>query len=251
MKIRQPSRRKPQTPKVAGVEGGTETEGHLVLRDETGAVVHTSPPEVTESLRYMVARMRLQDGLEFPGRLGLTSTVRGEGVTFVCRSLALVLSQDSARRLCIVDLNWWNPSTWRGSTPRSGIAEVIRGSASLDEVLVPTGNLGLQFLPAGTTRGPERALLANSPDLAKVFVALADRFDYVLIDLPALTATSEALTLAETSGEIALVIGQGGIPESQIKEAVGDLGTTPLAGVIINRSASKVPAPLLRRFVVA
>src|SRR5947209_5435136 len=63
-------------------------EGELTLVDDSGEAVHVALPPVTESLRYMLARLRL-DEIELPARLGLTSAISGEGVTYVARSLAL------------------------------------------------------------------------------------------------------------------------------------------------------------------
>src|SRR4051794_15706978 len=61
----------------------TDTDGRLTLATETGEVVQIVPAPVAESLRYMMARLRLGDGVDMPERLGVTSTIAGEGVTFV------------------------------------------------------------------------------------------------------------------------------------------------------------------------
>src|SRR3954454_19745865 len=69
----------------------TPTDGSLSLVDETGEIIQVTPAPVVESLRYMLARLRLGDAGELPDRLGITSAIRGEGVTFLSRALALVL----------------------------------------------------------------------------------------------------------------------------------------------------------------
>ena len=79
----------------------------------------------------MFGRTRMRAGGEFPDRVGVISAVSGEGVTFVARSLALVLSHDAARRVCLVDLNWWSPSSWGAEDALGGIADVVRWSARL------------------------------------------------------------------------------------------------------------------------
>jgi len=222
-------------------------EGELTLVDESGDAIHVALPAVTESLRYMLARMRL-DEIEVPVRLGLTSAITGEGVTYVTRSLALVLTNDAARNVCIVDLNWADPSEWsNGVVPEAGLAEVIRDSLPLDEALVPTGNLGLSFLPAGTASIAERPVLANSTELREVLSELSERFHHVLLDLPAVHATSEALTLAEYSNALALVVNQGVTPESQVKSALDQLSGVETLGIILNRSVSKIPRIVRRR----
>ncbi len=63
----------------------------------------------------------------------------------------------------------------------------------------------------------------------------------VLLDMPAVLAASEALTLAENIGGIAVVVNQGVTTEEQIKSALEELSGLPVLGVILNRSSSKVP----------
>jgi Mrp family chromosome partitioning ATPase len=193
----------------------------------------------------MLARLRIGDGSELPERVGITSAVSGEGVTYICRSLALVLNNDANKRVCVVDLNWSSPSQWPDAG-RPGVAQVLEGVASLDDVLVPSGNAGLTFLPSGTTSVFDRPLLANNPRLDKVFLELADNFDHVLLDLPAVQATSEALTLAERAGAVAVVVSQGVAPESQVRDALDELHGVKVLGVILNRASSRVPAVIRR-----
>jgi Mrp family chromosome partitioning ATPase len=236
----EPARKTIRSENIAG------PDGDLTLLDQAGGVVHLAPPPVTESLRYMLARSRLGGG-ELPDRLGFTSALRGEGVTFVCRSLALVLTNDAASRVCIVDLNWWAPSGWPGDEERAGISDVIDGSVSLEQALVTTGNPGLQILPAGATTVMDRPVLANSPDIEKILLELSETFDHVLLDLPAVHATSEALTLAENCGSIAMVVNQGVTPADQVKSALDELSGVPVLGVILNKSSTRVPRLIRRR----
>ena len=229
--------------------GAVDDDGRLVLLTSSGAVAHVSPEAVTESLRYMLARLRLGDSGELPERLGLISAVSGEGVTYVVRSLGLVLATDAARRVCLVDLNWWSPSPWPGDADSvPGIADVLRGTVSLERALMDTGNPNLSILPAGVLTPTERPALAQSEELEKVLVALSERFDHVLLDLPAVNLTSEALTLADNSRAVAVVVNQGVTPEAQIKVALEQLSGVVVLGVILNRSSTKVPRLIRRRF---
>jgi len=221
-------------------------DGELTLFDEAGELVHIAPPAVTESLRYMLARLRL-DEIELPSRLGLTSAISGEGVTYVTRSLALVLTNDAARNVCIVDLNWADPADWTGGAPEAGLAEVIRDSLPLERAFVTTGNLGLSFLPAGTASIAERPVLANSPELGQILAELSHSYHHVLLDLPAVHATSEALTLAEHSNALAFIVNQGVTPEGQVKSALDQLSGVDNLGIILNRSTSKIPGFVRRR----
>jgi Mrp family chromosome partitioning ATPase len=224
----------------------------LTLLDAAGVSVHVTPAPVTESLRYMLARMRLGDAGELPERLGLTSAISGEGVTFLARSLALVVANDTGRQVCLVDLNWWAPPSPLGYLANaSGVAQVIQGTLSLENAIVSTGNPNLWVLPAGPTAISERPQLVHGPELEKILVTLSETFDHVVLDLPAIAATSESLMLAETSRSLAVVVSHGVTPEGEVKSALEHLSGVTVVGVILNRSSSKVPRFIRRRLTGA
>jgi Mrp family chromosome partitioning ATPase len=223
-------------------------DGSLSLVTEGGTTVHVASPTVTESMRYMLARLRTGDSVDIPHTIGVTSTIAGEGTSYIARSLALVLANDVARRVCLVDLNWWSPSPWGDSTAEHpGIAEVIRDGLPLEDMLLATTTPNLSVLPAGTATAAERPPFAHSPELNKAILELSAQFDHVVLDLPALTATSEALGLAEASGAVAFVVDQGVTPEAQVKAAIEELQGVTLLGVILNRGTSKIPGVIKRR----
>ena len=92
-----PKRAAPRPPIQLAETGATD--GSLSLVTESGTVIQLIPVPVAESLRYMMARLRLGDGVDLPERIGVTSALTGEGTTFLARSMALVLSNDAARRV--------------------------------------------------------------------------------------------------------------------------------------------------------
>ena len=110
----------------------------------------------------------------------VTSAIRGEGVTFVARSLALVLAHDAGKRVCLLDVNWWSPGIWPGKDPNlAGVADVIRGTVALRDALIETDHPMLEILPRGATRSSERPVLANHPELRRVLDELSGEFDHV------------------------------------------------------------------------
>jgi Mrp family chromosome partitioning ATPase len=219
----------------------------LVLRSQGGELLHVSLPPVTSTLRATIARLRLAN--ELPQRLGLVSAIRGEGVTFISRSLALVLANDTGKDVCIVDLNWRAPAAWGSEVDGGrGLADVLRGTASVNEVLVPTGNPALSILPAGESVLEEHPIFASSPELGMALEDLDRRFDHVVLDLPALHVASEALTLAAEADAVAVVVRQGVTSEGQVQAALEQLDDVPVLGVILNAFATKVPNVIMRRF---
>jgi len=221
----------------------------LTLHDQHGNEIHTASAPVIASLRSLVARLRVGDGI--PARIGVISAIKGEGVTSVVRSLALVLASDAAKRVCIVDLNWWSPADWPAAGEQGGMAEVLSGRLPLAQALVPTGSPSLFVVPAGAASILERPVLASGPELGPILATLTASFDHVLVDLPAVHATSEALTLAEHAGALAVVVRQGITSESQVKAALDELSGVPMLGIVLNAASTSVPSPILHRILGA
>jgi Mrp family chromosome partitioning ATPase len=225
----------------------TATGDTLVARSHSGDLLHVALPKVSSALRATVAKLRL--GGELPYRIGVVSALRGEGATFISRALALVLANDTREKVCLVELNWRHPAKWSpGFDARAGIADVLRGTASLDEALAVTSDSSLTILPAGHAAIEEPPVFASSAELEQVLDELERRFDQVVIDLPAINATSEALTLAAYADAVALVVRQGVTSDTQVRLALEQLEGVPVLGVVLNAFETKVPPMIARRF---
>jgi len=224
--------------------------GALVLRNQTGSLLHVALAPVASTLRATVGRLRLDD--ELPQRISVVSAIRGEGVTFISRSLALVLANDTGNEVCLVDLNWRAPGKWSPEIDdHPGLADVLRGRVSLQKALVPTGHPALTILPAGEATLEEIPVFAAGSGLGDVLEELDRRFEYVVLDVPALHAASEALTLAAQADAVAVVVRQGVTSDGQVKSALEQLGAAPVLGVVLNAYATAVPNSVLRRVPTA
>ena len=179
------------------------------------------------------------------------ATIRGEGVTFIGRSLAVVAAHDWSRRVCMVNLNWSSRERWdSGVDNRLGIADVLRGDADLDDVIIPCTDPPLSIVPAGEANAREIAVLASSPELDRVLDELDRRFDHVVTDLPAVHTASESLTLAAHSDALIMVVRQGVTTEEQVRKGLEQLDGVPVLGVVLNDYATSVPGSIARRLPV-
>jgi Mrp family chromosome partitioning ATPase len=232
--------------RTGGRRSGRGGDVPLALRSRAGELLHVSLPVVSSTLRATIARLRLAD--ELPATLGVVSAMRGEGVTYISRSLALVLANDSGADVCVVDLNWRTPAAWGGTIDtRPGLADVVRGTASLDDVIVPTAERALSIVPAGRTTLDEVPVFAAGSTLASVLADLGRRFDHLVLDVPALHAAPEALTLAAHADAVAVVVRQGVTAESQVASALDELDGVPVLGVVLNDYSTKVPKFIMQR----
>lgn len=250
-------RRKKKRKRGTGApRGGTWTgdvelsNGGLALADRDGALIQYAPPEMTAGLRYLVARLQRETGAEIPKRVAFTSTLSGEGVSVLARSFAAVLGHDTGRRVCLVDLNWWtfDRRTYRRSEDVHGLYEVLWMDKPLDAVLIETQSPQVTYLPAGSAPRAARPTLAQHPRLGDALEELAGRFDHLVLDVPAVSATSDAIALTQFSDQVVFVVRQGVASRSQMRTALDDLGDTRPVAAVLNHTSTSIPGPLRKLF---
>jgi protein-tyrosine kinase len=246
-----PSRKKKGWAAKTWDEFGNTGDGGLAVVSEDGVLMHRAPPPVTGAVRYFISRVLLEETTGPPPRLAVTSALRREGVTFVTKSLGAVLAYDHPFQVAVVDLNWWSSRRRKGKDketdevePLAGISDVVDSGAAIDDVVIRTSNPRLSFVPAGEVQVSRRPGLARSDELAETLDELEKRFDILLLDVPAIRATSDSMNLVRLSEDFVLVVRQGVTTENQVKEALNDLGRASPLGVILNKYKTSIPRRL-------
>ncbi|MEM7118244.1 MAG: CpsD/CapB family tyrosine-protein kinase [Chloroflexota bacterium] len=222
-----------------------QTRPSLVLPHPDGSALMEFPVEVIDSVRRLVARVGRDSA--FPERLALTSALRQEGTTFISRALAATLAHDLGATVCVVELNWWWPSEWGTAvSPTHSLASVLSGQASLDEAILHTGWPNLAVLPAGKIDATRRSMLAHSSVLRELIAELDARFDHLILDIPAILATNDAMPLASLASACSLVVRQGITSIEDTKSALDDIAHLEVLGIIMNQVELATPAALLK-----
>jgi Mrp family chromosome partitioning ATPase len=249
----------------------------LTLRTADGAPLYTFPPDVVDSMRHMETSLLYQNAL--PARISMIAALRDEGVTYTTLALATTLAYDLAVRVCVVELNWWSPSVRtqplseneltesssrklrRAKKQRTGnsssntesediatqasgttgLAAVLMGNATLDETLIQTAFPNLMLLPAGNLSPAQRPAMARHDTLKVCIEQLSRRFDHILLDIPAILATSDAIALASLGTSCCLVIRHGVTPMSNVHRALEDTKHLPMIGVVLNQTRMHLP----------
>jgi Mrp family chromosome partitioning ATPase len=201
---------------------------------------YSVPAEVVSGMRHMLTRM-VTSG-QWPRVAALTSALREEGVSYTALALSAVLSQDTNASVCLVDTNWYWPSVPVADSP--GLAAVLYGELALDQVLVQVDDSQLMLLPAGHMIQSHRVLAARGPEMKAAMAELRGRFEYVVLDVPAVLATSDAIALAGLADGCCVVVHQGVTPAAIVQEALAALRHLTVTGVIMNNVRVHMPAGL-------
>ncbi|MBP6471774.1 MAG: CpsD/CapB family tyrosine-protein kinase [Chloroflexi bacterium] len=212
----------------------------LVIPAGDGTPLQKFSGEVVDNLRYMVTRI-LRNG-QLPSRLSMVSALRGEGVTYLSQALAATIAHDMKARICVVDLNWWWPSpAIMAANDNPGLAAVIAKEAKLDDVIAPTGWSNLMFIPAGNMAIEHRPVMARSQELQDAINNLSTRFDFLILDIPAIHSTSDAIPLASLGDACCLVVRQGITTVEDVRLGLDEIDHIPMLGVVLNRVKLATP----------
>jgi len=163
---------------------------------------------LAESFRAVRTSLSFYTGQTKSPVIIISSPVSGEGKTFVSVNLATIISMMN-RKVLIVGLDLRKPRvhTILKAGNGHGMSQYLSGSASFDEVIVPTSIENLWFAPSGPVP-PNPAELIGSSKMAE-FIALAkERFDTVIIDTPPVGIVTDALLLSQLADVTLFVVRQ-------------------------------------------
>jgi Mrp family chromosome partitioning ATPase len=182
---------------------------------------------------------------------GLVAAEAGDGTSTVVVNVAQVLERMLASRVVIVDLNLHNPvlHLHYGLSRNPGLLDLMRGKATVREVVhvAEPGLLGV--LPIGTAESDDTNLLLRPNGLGNILDVLRHQgFDTILLDCPPVLAASESAVLAAQAENSYLVMRAGRTQWSTAERAMKRLSAAGavVRGVVLNQVASPIPAFLSR-----
>ncbi|MCS6858948.1 MAG: polysaccharide biosynthesis tyrosine autokinase [Abditibacteriales bacterium] len=159
-------------------------------------LVSNLSPQSPYTEAYRIARTNL---LAYPASLRtimVTSARSGQGKSTVATNLGIVTAQ-MGRRVIVVEGDMRRPVLHRFFALKSqpGLAEVLKGEATLSEALQPTSIENLFFLASGTPPSHPAELL-GSRAMRDLLDNLRAQADMIFIDTPPVSAFSDPLILS-------------------------------------------------------
>ncbi|GMT98595.1 polysaccharide biosynthesis tyrosine autokinase [Corallococcus caeni] len=196
-----------------------------------------APRDITvESLRGL--RTRLQRAMREAGShvVALTGTAPGAGASFAALNLAWVMAE-TGQRVLLVDANLrggWLHRCFREAR-LSGLHEVLRGTATLEQAVLQDAAPGLSFLGAGALPPDPAELLAGAT--FDTFVArVAAEYDVVLFDTPCILAVTDAALVGRHAGVRLAVVRAATQSLREVATALHQLEQSgvPAHGLVLN-----------------
>lgn len=220
-------------------------ERRLLLRgaeDDDGAAVAA----------YRMLRTRLLHRAKSKGwtTIAVTSADQNDGKTLTALNLAISMSREKSREIVLLDMDMRNPSIFRtlGISPPRQLREYLESAAGGAEsadgrdmfVTVCSDNL---FVAGSTSPTEQASELLHSPrydDLIHL-IKQGTVDPVILLDLPPLLLTDDALVVAPKVDAVLVVASEGFTAREDLAKALELLSEFTVAGVVLNRAVDSTP----------
>jgi Mrp family chromosome partitioning ATPase len=176
--------------------------------------------------------------------IGITSAGPNDGKTLTAMNLAFSMAREKSREIVLLDMDMRNPSVCRtlGVEPKRQLRSYLENGSGVKGMFFSVGSDNL--LIAGSTTPTESAseLLSSTR-----FDDLIDELKQgtvnpvVLIDLPPVLVTDDALVVAPKIDAFLVVASEGLTARADITKALDLLADFPIAGVVLNRAVETTP----------
>jgi protein-tyrosine kinase len=199
------------------------------LAGESGRVVG-------ERFRTLRSRLYQIAGTRTLRRLLITSSLQGEGKTFIATNLVRSIIRQSDKRALLIDADLRAPRlhTALGAPSTLGLSDYLRGEADEYRIVQNSESSNLCFIPCGTrVSNPSELLLS---DRMKVLLdTVAPAFDWVILDSPPSLPVHDASSLADLCDGVLFVVRAGETSYEIAKKASLEFRDKNLLGVVLNQ----------------
>jgi protein-tyrosine kinase len=189
---------------------------------------------------------KLATPIKDANRILVTSSIPGEGKSFVSFNLALsiAMERDSTVLLIDADTTRRHLSQLVGIASKRGLLDLLTDpQMDVAEALFRTNIDRLSILPAGGRRRHATELLASEA-MERLVEHLASRYpDRILIfDAPPLLGAPEPAVLASHMGQIIVVVAADSTTHKVLTNALATVRSCPVVTTILNKASNAEPS---------
>jgi succinoglycan biosynthesis transport protein ExoP len=197
-----------------------------------------------EAYRRLRTNLQFHDGAPEQRRrakvIVVTSAVLGEGTSATACNLARTLAEGS--HVMLIDANLRHPQVeaYLDLEPGPGLTTVLTGRLMWPFARRRLHTVPLDVLPSGPV-APRLGELLTWRGMDHLLEDLRARYDFVIIDVPALLPVSDAAAVAARADGVILVVRYGRTTEEQVAAAASALEavSAPLIGTVLTMTPSR------------
>ena len=201
---------------------------------------------VTEAIKAVRTNLRFSSVNNKIKTILITSSVAGEGKSFISANLASTYAESKEKVLLIdCDLRRGRQKELFNlhGTSKKGLSNLLidnNWEKSINNYIHKTEIPGLEIMPAGSIP-PNPTILLESNKLDKITEILKDKYDLIIFDAPPVGGLTDALIMTRLS-DIVLIVARAKKTTLELLENTKEALTTVnanIAGVILNRVDKK------------
>lgn len=181
------------------------TVGHNRFNSELPTI---DKPKSTLAESFRGLRTNLQYLLRDPEKkvIAISSTISGEGKTFIAANLAAIIAT-TGKRVLIVGMDLRKPKLHRyfGGETQIGLSTYLIGRSSFNDAVQQTAVENLYMVAAGPIP-PNPAELIGSETMDRFINEAKRDFDFVIIDTPPVAVVTDALLTSRFSNILLYVV---------------------------------------------
>ncbi|MGC4034390.1 MAG: polysaccharide biosynthesis tyrosine autokinase [Chitinophagaceae bacterium] len=173
---------------------------------------------VAEQFRQLRMALKLYRKQATKKRLLVTSSISGEGKSFISSNIAKSLAS-SGKKVVLIDFDMRNPKTSSlfSLNNTSGIKEYLEGEKGAEQIVQKTEYENLFVIPAGEPAINPTELLLNA-SLGELFDYLEHAgFDYIIADTAPIQPVTDAYIVSEFCDTTLFVVRHRYTPKAMIK----------------------------------
>ena len=188
----------------------SNSKNSLVVNDPEMVVL-------SEQFRHLRAAIGIFGKVHKKKRILVTSSISGEGKSFIANNLALSLAM-SGRKVVMMDMDLRNPKTSSvfKMNGKKGVAEYLEESFDPSEIIHPTEFENLFVIPAGTAEQNATELMLHG-NLRELMEYLESAFDYIIMDAAPVDPVTDAYVLSEFVTTTLYVVRHNYTPETMVE----------------------------------
>ncbi|MFY9683860.1 MAG: CpsD/CapB family tyrosine-protein kinase [Candidatus Sulfotelmatobacter sp.] len=197
-----------------------------------GSEESTHGTEQFRALRSQLYQLREKQPLR---KILVTSSVPGEGRSFVAANLAQVMARQPGCRALLIDADLRNPSLHLtlGTSASPGLSEYLLGEADESGIIQRGQMENLFFLASGRPVSGPTEIISNGR-LKSIMDCLETLFDWIIIDSPAAIPVSDSGLIANLCDGVLMVVRSNATPFDLVRKARQKFNPDRLLGVVLN-----------------
>ena len=236
------------TPSVAEAEPVADQP--VVFSDPVASPLAMVGGEIEEFTK-LVQRLFILPGNESPRTVVFAAPERGNGCSWVCARVAEVLASQGSRSVCLVDANLRRPGLHSQFALENhhGLSDALMKPDPVRTFAHNLGRPNLWLVSCGSSTENAQNLLSTDRMRLRLSELRAE-FDYVLLDVAALSDANDAVPLGCGADGVVLVLKANTSRRESARKLVQELQTAKarVLGAVLNQRTFPIPESIYKKF---